>query len=202
MEDAQAARTDGGRAPWPVREITDARELRALAHPVRMALLDVLAEGPLTASRCADLLGETPANCSYHLRQLARYGHVREAGGGHGRERPWRLRDEAITWDAVQPSATAARALGEVVDEHRFSRWRDYRAALATEDSDWRDATISTDVVAWMTPDELGELGRRMHDLFREYARRDDDLDARPANARAVRFFAYAWGARPAAGAS
>ncbi|GMA33835.1 ArsR/SmtB family transcription factor [Demequina litorisediminis] len=56
-------------APWPTREITDPSELRALAHPVRFALLDLLAAGPLTATQCGERLGQTPANCSYHLRQ-------------------------------------------------------------------------------------------------------------------------------------
>ena len=36
------------------------------------------------------MLGESPANCAFHLRTLAKYGFVEEAGGGRGRERPWR----------------------------------------------------------------------------------------------------------------
>jgi hypothetical protein len=34
------------------------------------------------------MLGESPANCAFHLRTLAKYGFVEEAGGGRGRERP------------------------------------------------------------------------------------------------------------------
>src|SRR5919204_837144 len=72
-------------------ELTDPRALRAVAHPVRLGLVGLLRrEGPLTATRAAALLGESPASCSFHLRQLAKYGLVEEAGGGRGRERPWR----------------------------------------------------------------------------------------------------------------
>src|SRR5207244_3338301 len=72
-----------------VTRLTDPRALRAYAHPVRMALMGLLrTEGPLTATRAAELLGESSGTCSFHLRQLARYGLVEEAGGGTGREKP------------------------------------------------------------------------------------------------------------------
>ena len=58
-------------------EITDSTVLAALAHPLRVALLYQLnALGSRTASQCAQALGETPANCSYHVRQLAMAGLV------------------------------------------------------------------------------------------------------------------------------
>src|SRR5919201_2302722 len=74
-----------------VKRMTDPRALRALAHPLRLSLLGLLrSEGPLTATRAGELLGESAASCSFHLRQLAKYGLVEEAGGGTGRQRPWR----------------------------------------------------------------------------------------------------------------
>src|SRR5580692_11873917 len=70
--------------------VTDPRALRALAHPVRLSLMGLLrTQGPLTATKAAELLGESSASASFHLRQLAKYGLVEEAGGGQGRERPW-----------------------------------------------------------------------------------------------------------------
>ena len=56
--------------------------MRALAHPVRLALLEVLADaGQLTATEAGERIGESPANASFHLRQLAKYGFVEEAEG-------------------------------------------------------------------------------------------------------------------------
>ena len=75
MDDSGKAR---GRT---VTRLTDPRALRADAHPVRMALMGLLrTEGPLTATRAAELLGESSGTCSFHLRQLAKYGLVEEAG--------------------------------------------------------------------------------------------------------------------------
>src|SRR5580704_4658774 len=75
-----------------VTRLTDAKALRAYAHPVRMALVGLLrTEGPLTATRAAELLGESSGTCSFHLRQLAKYGLVEAAGGG-GRSRGGRPR--------------------------------------------------------------------------------------------------------------
>ncbi|SDR82514.1 Helix-turn-helix domain-containing protein [Paraoerskovia marina] len=191
--------TPGGEAArptpaWPVRDITDPRELRALAHPLRFALIDLLAEGPLTASQCAEKLGESPASCSYHLRQLARYGHVEPAGGGHGRERPWKSRDGGIRWDeSTAAGRSAGRLLAQTVDEFRFDSWRRYRDNDAAEPAEWRDAALSTDMLAWLTPDELRDVTQRIYDIFGEYEHREDDATARPDAARLVRFFAYAY---------
>jgi predicted transcriptional regulator len=53
-------------------EVSDPRALRALASPSRLALLDYLREhGAGTASRCAEVVGESVQLCSYHLRELA-----------------------------------------------------------------------------------------------------------------------------------
>src|ERR1051326_5509959 len=73
------------------RELRDPQAFRALAHPLRLTLIELLTrEGSLTATEAAELTGESPASCSFHFRQLAKYGFVEDAGGGHGRERPWR----------------------------------------------------------------------------------------------------------------
>src|SRR5215469_9047417 len=48
-----------------MHKITDAREMRALAHPVRLGLLEALGHaGTLTATQASELLGESPANCA------------------------------------------------------------------------------------------------------------------------------------------
>src|SRR5215467_2058846 len=72
------------------RRITEPAALEALAHPVRLELMNYLmSSGPATASACARAVGDTPSNCSYHLRTLARFGLVGEVASADGRERPW-----------------------------------------------------------------------------------------------------------------
>lgn len=184
--------------PWPTRRVSDPKELRALAHPVRFALLDLLAERPLTASQCAERLGQTPANCSYHLRQLARFGHVRRVEGGRGRERYWAAREEAIEIAEDGPGGeAAARAVGDAVDDHRMAAWRAFTERRRSEPESWREASLSTDVVTWLTEEELVAITQGMYALFTPYMGRDTAPHARPANARAVRFFAYAFPGSP-----
>src|SRR5258705_7140018 len=71
--------------------ISEPQAMAALTHPVRLDLLThLMAQGPATASQCARAVGDTPSNCSYHLRVLARYGLVGPDESTDARERPWR----------------------------------------------------------------------------------------------------------------
>jgi hypothetical protein len=64
----------------------------ALGHPLRVALLGLLAaRGTVTATQAGRELGESSGACSFHLRQLERFGHVEPVPGRRGRARPWRL---------------------------------------------------------------------------------------------------------------
>ena len=73
------------------------------------------------------MLGESPANCAFHLRTLAKYGFVEEAGGGRGRERPWRQTYDGMSWRARQPdpqTSHAAEALDQVWMDRLLTRAR------------------------------------------------------------------------------
>ena len=117
------------------RRLTSATELRALSHPTRLALMELLEEeGPLTATEAGERLGESPANASFHLRTLARYGYVEEAPGGRGRQRPWQVLDRAtkISGDELGPEAKlAADAFLQLVRERDLQRLKTYGATRA-----------------------------------------------------------------------
>ena len=67
------------------RQLTDPKAMRAMAHPVRLALMEEINDaGTLTATEAAERVGESPSNCSFHLRQLAKYGFVEEARAAPG----------------------------------------------------------------------------------------------------------------------
>ncbi|WP_165368076.1 ArsR/SmtB family transcription factor, partial [Phytoactinopolyspora endophytica] len=97
----------------PLR-ITDPQRLRALAHPVRNELLDALrVEGEATATRCAELVGQSVASCSFHLRMLAKYGFI-ERGEQRGRDRPWRLVTRAMQTSPDYDDPASIQAATEV----------------------------------------------------------------------------------------
>ena len=125
------------------RTISDPRSLRALSHPVRLALLEALSSGPLTATEAGELIGETPTTCSFHLRQLAKYGFVEEAGGGKGRARPWRRVYSG--WDApARPDdleyTRASQALDEVLLDRYIQRMRRAIATAPSYPREWYEA--------------------------------------------------------------
>src|SRR4051794_501273 len=72
-------------------QIDDPKAMRALAHPVRLAILEHLQRhGPATATRLSPHVGATPSVTSWHLRHLARFGLVRDSDPGPDRrERQW-----------------------------------------------------------------------------------------------------------------
>ena len=135
-----------------------------MAHPVRLALVSLLRrDGPLTATQAAERVGESPSSCSFHLRQLAKYGLVEDAGGGRGRERPWRATALFTSWSSVADDpelAAAGEALSTVVAERYFERMRDWIGRREREPAAWREAMPFGDTVIYVTTAELAELER------------------------------------------
>src|SRR5512146_1540730 len=102
----------------PVRTMS-AEHLRALAHPLRLQLLQVLhAEGPATASQLGRRLGESSGATSYHLRALHRAGMVEEAERRNGRERWWQRTSERITMPNSIPPDAPERERSELQAAH------------------------------------------------------------------------------------
>lgn len=171
------------------RELTDPREIRALAHPVRVALLELLArEGALTATEAGEMLGESPANCSFHLRTLAKYGFVEEAPGGKGRQRPWRRVTHSMTFggDAEPELEVAATELARHFDERAQRRRAEWLATRHTFDQPWRNGAFHLENLSYLTAEELDAVGEEILTIIRRYAGRIADLDARPEGSMPV----------------
>src|SRR5689334_20204874 len=92
------------------RELRDPRALRAMAHPFRLRLLDVMIRrGTLTSAEAAEATGENTGTCSFHLRQLAKYGYIEPAEPRDGRERRWkRVAGGERIPDGLPPEASRA----------------------------------------------------------------------------------------------
>lgn len=178
-------------------QLTDPRALRAYAHPTRMTLVGLLRrEGPFTATRAAELTGESVASCSYHLRILAKYGLVEEAPPGPGREKPWQATAEYTNWPGYSDDpavASAAEALTAAVAENYFHRMTRAIEARGTLPKRWQEAERFTDRYLYVTPDELTALGERIDALLAGYADRVNDPSRRPEGARRVPYLQIAY---------
>lgn len=177
--------------------LTDPRALRAYAHPTRIALVGLLrSSGPFTATRAAELTGESVASCSYHLRILAKYGLVEEAPGGRGREKPWRATARYTDWPGHSEDASvaeAADALSVAVAERYFERVLRAMKDRHRLPREWREAEQFADSLLYLTPAELTAFGERIEELLRPYENRQSDPSLRPEGARPVSVFRIAY---------
>jgi DNA-binding transcriptional ArsR family regulator len=185
------------RAAGPVTRLTDPRALRAMAHPIRLSLIGALRqEGPLTATQAGEIIGESSASCSFHLRQLARWGLVEEAGGGKGRERPWRATTNATSWPEIPDSPAAAAAstlLSTVLAERYFELLRRWLNSKPDEPEDWQRAAHFGDTGIFVTADELLDLQEKVMAVLEPYRDRQDDPASRPPDSRRVAFLHLAF---------
>jgi predicted transcriptional regulator len=175
--------------------LTDPKAMRAMAHPVRMALLELLeVSSTLTATQASEVLGESPANCAFHLRTLAKYGFVREAGGGKGRERPWTRAHQSISLTTSQQenaqAEIAAGALARVWQGRSLERIRNALLADSWPEG-WDDAVRASDSIRFLTVEEAVQVGDEMRQILDRYIGRREDPASRPAGALPVEVAFY-----------
>ena len=140
-----------------------------LAHPVRAALLALVRErGTLTSTEAARQLGHSSGLCSFHLRQLARYGYLEEADHGRGRVRPWRL--AAAEAAAEPPGDDGFGALARDLEDEGYRRWLAGQQGVPPE---WRrDEAFS--MVLQLTAAELAEAAGEIRAVLERYRRAGD----------------------------
>ena len=157
-------------------ELSDARAMRAVAHPIRIELLRVLSSGPKTATECAELVGDSPQSCSYHLRTLAKYGFIEPAETTNGKERPWQKVARGLRWSA-DSDPEAARTLSATFLSRDFRLLERY---LAAPPETWPQPMYSQTTLR-LTHAEAEELGKRIWALLEPYfttERKDAPADA------------------------
>lgn len=176
-----------------MEERPDPTALRALAHPLRWELMEVVgSEGTATATRCAEVLGESVASCSYHLGILAKYGYIEEVPGRTGREKPWRLvstTQDLSSGGLDTEGQLAAEAATEAFLDWEFARTKQRLRHGSLEPGQWRPK-LNGDT-AWLTEDEYAALWRELRAVLERYRRDEQLLDPsqRPEGSRETRVF-------------
>jgi predicted ArsR family transcriptional regulator len=172
------------------RKITDPKALRALAHPLRWQLIEILGrEGTATATQCAQETGESVANCSYHLNTLAKYDYVVQAEGGQGREKPWQLvsRGQSISDIGMdQEGRLAVQAASSAFLDHALTQIKERSLTSHLEPEEWQHAIGFNNNTDYMTPDEVKEVETTVLALLEKYHERRTDTSLRPEGSRPV----------------
>jgi hypothetical protein len=186
--------------PSAMRDVNDPKTLRALTHPVRLALLEALAlEGPLTATAAGELIGESPTTCSFHFRQLAKYGFVEEADTGPGRLRPWKIVNVGMSFSDVtddQETSVAAKSLERMVFERAMSRLASFITTKSNFPKVWQEASQNIETILWVTPEELEQVTREVLGIFNRFLDRISDASARTEGSLPVEALMFAYPVR------
>ncbi len=163
----------------------DVNDLKALAHPLRVQLLDALSTyGAATASGLADRLGESSGATSYHLRQLEKHGFVRELEGkGSARERWWERVPGGIMldpsrFDRESPERAATDLLLAEWEHNRRRLLSDFLARGDSLGLDWLEASTLTTTNLRMTHAQTADLNDALTAVIRDYVARYRDQDA------------------------
>jgi predicted ArsR family transcriptional regulator len=190
-----------GRGQAGRRELSDPRTMRALTHPVRLALLQALElEGPLTATQAGELIGEPPNTCSFHFRQLARYGFVEEAGPAPGRSRPWRLTTHRMHFTDLHEdpeTAVAARGLDRMLRERYFERLAAFYESRSGYPPAWQETTGGSQALLHVTPGELKSIDEQIMAVLEPYIDRGASPASRPADSLPIEVLLFAYPVRP-----
>ncbi|WP_051755347.1 ArsR/SmtB family transcription factor [Kitasatospora purpeofusca] len=142
-ENAENAENGDSAGPAVLKErrVEDAATLKALADPLRLAILDVLvtsaATGPLTAKEIAAALDEPQTKLYRHIKQLEKAGLIRVAGT--------RL-VSGIVESRYSPAQESLRLAPEIFSSDSPTRVDAYDAMLAAMDrvrGDFRAAAMA-----------------------------------------------------------
>jgi DNA-binding transcriptional ArsR family regulator len=190
-----------------MRKVTDAHSLRALAHPVRVLLMEALGmHGAMTATEVGERIGESPTTCSFHLRQLARYGFVEEAGGGKGRARPWRIAAQGLHLSSTPGDAEselAAEHLRQIISARQNARYANWRATRSSYPPEWRKVASTSEHLIYLTADELSQLNADFHAMVDDrFGHRYYNPQERPGGSLPVEILLVTYPTEPPGGDS
>jgi DNA-binding transcriptional ArsR family regulator len=178
-------------------EITDPQAMRALAHPVRLAILERLQRhGPATATQLAPHVGATPTVTSWHLRHLAGFGLVRDAEPGPDRrQRRWEAVARGFRFEVPEdPDDEEGRSAARVLSREMFLRSGDLPNRWAAEvepelEPAWRRLAGLANTRVVVSADELAAIEDDIERILAPYVTRDPA--ARPTDGRGVRLMRY-----------
>ena len=192
---AQASRAESraGRiqtADEDALHLQDPRNIRAVAHPARMAIIDALASGDeLTATECAELTGLSPSATAYHLKLLQRYDFAEPAPARNdARERPWRATDRRtlVDLDSSTPAAAAAAtAVALALIDRTRALANAFVATEHEEPEEWQDVAFLGNADLWLTAAETRTVTAALLAVLEPY--RGRTLADRPDSTRRVR---------------
>ena len=160
-------------------------EMRALAHPLRLRIMEVFAEAPRTTKQVAEELGQPPTRLYHHVAALARAGLLRlkETRKNRGTIEKWyeavsRTIDTPILRPKRRtPQASAARraVAMSVLEQAR-------QEVVAAMQRRGEEPALLARLVVVAPPERIDELRKRLHHVVRDVQREFASDEGAPAD--------------------
>jgi DNA-binding transcriptional ArsR family regulator len=142
--------------------IERAEQLKALGHPLRLRVLEMLGNegsGSLTNRELAQKLGVDPGHLHFHVKMLLRAGLIERAEGGKGREKPYRA---VATTVRVGPELLGSRLTGDL----QAAMLNEVQAAFGNKDAaQFRSAQVTSRITSEQAIELITELVEKAQEL-------------------------------------
>ena len=142
--------------------IERAEQLKALGHPLRLRVLEMLGDDGgqcLTNRELAQKLDVDPGHLHFHVKMLLRAGLIERAEGGKGREKPYRSVASTVR---VGPELLGSRLTGDL----QAAMLNEVQAAFANRDqAQFRSAQVTGRVTPEQAIDMITELVEKAQEL-------------------------------------
>jgi DNA-binding transcriptional ArsR family regulator len=145
-------------------------QLKALGHPLRVRILELLAQeenDALTNRELAQRLDVDPGHLHFHVRMLVKAGLIELAGNGRGREKPYRAVARTFRVAPDLLAAGGARDLqAAMIDQVQRAH-----ALYSSEGGRFRSAQLEVRLPIELVLEEMTKFLTRAREL------REDDAD-------------------------
>jgi len=150
-------------------------QLRALAHPLRLRLLELFGEQPRTTMQVAALLGEPPTRLYHHVNLLERAGllRLREQRPNRGTVEKWYEASAPLAHTVTRAELARAAVAPESLTSAVLAVLEQSRREVAAALLDRRQTElIAVRAITAGTPRQLAVLRRRVRLLLTRDLRR------------------------------
>jgi DNA-binding transcriptional ArsR family regulator len=153
--------------------IENLEQLRVLADPLRMRILEQLVQRPMTMSQLGDAFGESTAKMHYHVRELEKFGFIklvekRERGGFIEKYYRAVAKDVRVPPELLHASPTSE--LAKPIQDYFEKVSREVLRSITRQQE---QACFSVlDATVWVTREEYEDMQRQFQAILAPYHER------------------------------
>jgi len=136
-------------------------DLRALAHPLRLRMMELFAESPKTTKQVADILGQPPTRLYHHVAALERAGLLvlKEKRKNRGTVEKWYAGISRQIQGTAKKGKGARRAVAATVLEQA-------KQEMLSRPAGAKEAALLARLVLALPPSKIAAVRKRLFDTI------------------------------------